>query len=81
MQDLPIWFEPGTPDPGPTPDPNPDSDCYKLTDKEWELIQFLRNQAQEAGWRDEAQQRDWITLIMKWLPVLLELINDIKNNK
>jgi hypothetical protein len=79
MQDLPIWFDPTDPPADPV-DP-PAGDCHKLTDKEWELIQFLRKQNEEAGFGDRIKDRDWATLILKWLPLILELIKDIQENR
>jgi len=60
MAEMPIWYTPGTPD--PTPDPEPPSDCYKLTDKEWALIQFIRAQESEAAFGDALRNIDWVKL-------------------
>jgi len=88
MQDLPIWFDPNQTPVDPPKDPadpvNPpvDGDCYKLTENEWKLIQFLRDQdKQETGLRDRIKDRDWATLILKWLPLIIELIQDIMENR
>lgn len=59
MAEMPIWFEPGSPD--PTPDPGT-GDCHKLTDKEWALIQFIRAQESEAAFGDALRNIDWVKL-------------------
>lgn len=73
MANLPIWFEPPT-----EPD---DGDCIKLTEKERELIEFLRKQAEERGLRDKLKERDWLSLLMKLMPIILEFIKTIQENQ
>ena len=60
MADMPIWYNPSTPPTDPPTDPP--SDCYKLTDKEWALIQFIRAQESEAGFGDLLKGLDWVKL-------------------
>lgn len=76
MQDLPIWFDANQPPVDPPTDP--DADCYKLTAKEWELIQFLRKQSEQQG---EVADRDWLALFMKLMPIIMELIKAISDSK
>jgi hypothetical protein len=81
MAELPIWYDPNQPtDPTDPTDPQ-DPDCHKLTDKEWELIQFLREQAKESGIRDGAKERDWLTVLIKLMPLILEMIKAIQESK
>lgn len=64
MEDMPIWYNPNQPDPTPDPEPDPGTgDCYKLTDKEWALIQFLRAQKDQAAFGDAFRGIDWVALI------------------
>lgn len=81
MEDLPIWFENKPVDPtpvDPTPVPPVDDDCHKLTAKEWQLIQFLRKQAEQEG---EVVDRDWWGLIIKLWPHIVEIIKVIQQSK
>lgn len=78
MADMPIWYTPGQPDPDPDTDPNPDDDCYKLTAKEWELIQFLRAQSAEQARRGGGEKAiDWAELIK----LILEIIKLIQSQQ
>ena len=83
MQDLPIWYDPAKPEPDPAPEPQPqppvqDPDCYKLTAKEWELIQFLRKQAEQDG---EVADRDWLALFLRVMPIIMELIKALQQTR
>jgi hypothetical protein len=78
MAEMPIWYEPGQPDPDPDTDPNPDDDCHKLSDKEWELIQFLRAQSAEQARRGGGEKAiDWAQLIK----LILEIIKLIQSQQ
>ena len=70
MATMPIWVTPKQPE--PTPEPGPGSDCYKLSEKEWELIQFLRAQAEQR--KDGQRAIPWLDVI-RLLMQLLELFN------
>ena len=78
MDQLPIWVEPNRPSPQPQPeqpsDPEQpcDPDCYKLTDKEWELIQFIRQQSEEMS-AGRQTAIDWARLI----PLIIEIVKII----
>lgn len=83
MEQLPIWYVPGGDDGGGGNDGGDDDGgnggggdvppgCYKLTDKEWELIEFLRAQQAEAGLREKAI--DYVALI-RLIMELLSLFN------
>lgn len=75
IEDLPIWYTPGQPDPTPDPEPDPgDGDCHKLTDKEWALIQFIRAQEEEAAFGDLFKGIDWVALV-KTLIEIWKLFN------
>jgi hypothetical protein len=69
METMPIWAVPDVKPPVTPPVTPPSDDCYKLTPKEWALVQFIRSQ---RGDTDEASF-DWITIIAKILE-LIELI-------
>ena len=76
MAEMPIWYEPSAVDPG-ADEGDEGKDCYKLTDKEWELIQFLRQQADEKGIGGKDRAIDW----MKLLPLILEIIRIIQEGR
>lgn len=67
MEMMPIW---AVPDSQP-PQPPAEGDCYKLTPREWALIQFIRSQKVEGV--DEAKF-DWVVIIAKILE-LIQLLN------
>lgn len=85
MADMPIWYSPTPkppvpepePDPKPDPKPEPDCDCYKLTAKEWALIEFIRaQQAEKSRFGDFLKGVDWAAL-MKQIMELIKLINSL----
>jgi hypothetical protein len=76
MAEMPIWYEPNAVDPG-NDEGDDDKDCYKLTDKEWELIQFLREQAKETSIGGKERAIDWLKL----LPLILEIIRVIQEGR
>jgi hypothetical protein len=77
---LPIWFTPGSPDPQPDPCPNcPECpkcpevcppDYHQLTAKEWELIEFLRAQQDEASLSDLLKDIDWVKLARQIIEII-----------
>lgn len=86
FEDLPIWYVEGPTNPAPEPTPEPgdpdtepcppcDGECMIVTDKERELIDFLRKQAQEQGIREKAV--DWVELIK----LVMEIINLIQSGR
>jgi hypothetical protein len=90
MDEMPIWYTPGGGGDGggnlpPDPDcpdcpdcPKPDPDCVKLTDKEKELIDFLRRQQEEAGsFADFLKSIDYVKLF-KTIMEIISLINSGK---
>lgn len=79
MEDMPIWYTPGQPDPTPDPEPDPGTgDCYKLTDKEWDLIQFLRaQQAETSRFGDFLKGIDWVALF-KQIMEIMKLIQSLQ---
>lgn len=76
MSEMPIWYEPGGVTPEPTPDPGT-GDCYKLTDKEWALIQFIRAQENETKFGDFLKGVDWVALV-KQIVEILKFIQSIQ---
>lgn len=62
-------------DPDAKPCPPCDGTCMTVTDKERELIDFLRKQAQEQGIREKAI--DWVAIIK----LVMELINLIQSGR
>lgn len=80
MDGLPIWTD-GKPKPEPPkpdePKPQPPADdCYKLSPKEWELIEFLRKQQKEMGAGRE-RAFDWVAI----LKLVMELIALIQQGR
>jgi hypothetical protein len=62
LEDMPIWYTPGGGGPVDPPVDPTDPDCRKLTAKEWELIQFIRAQQNEAAFGDALKNIDWVKL-------------------
>jgi hypothetical protein len=63
LEDMPIWYTPGGGGGPVDPPVDPtDPDCRKLTAKEWELIQFIRAQQNEAAFGDALKNIDWVKL-------------------
>jgi hypothetical protein len=71
MEQMPIWFTPGVV-PGPNKCPD---DYHQLSEKEWELIQFLRAQQNETAFGDFLKGIDWVKLF-KQIMEILKLINE-----
>lgn len=70
IADLPIWYEPPTDPEPPIVDP-PAGDCHTLTGKEWDLIQFLRNQQSETGRFGEFLKTiDWVELFKTIITII-----------
>lgn len=91
MEDLPIWYAPGKPDPTPEPEPDcppcppcpdcPDAeqpdgpDCVVLNGTEKALIDAIR--AQEARFGDGEKAMDW----MKLIQLIMELMKLIQESR
>lgn len=76
MEDLPIWYVPGTPPPPTDPVDPVDPDCVKLTPIEKQIIDLIRQkEAEVAAGRERAI--DW----MKLLPLILEIIRIIQEGR
>jgi hypothetical protein len=76
MAEMPIWYDPSTPEPEPEPD-CPDCpevcppDHYKLSPNEWALIEFLRaQQAEQSLFGDLLKGIDWV----KFAKTIIEII-------
>jgi hypothetical protein len=83
METMPIWYEPGGGGSGgggtePPPPPECDPNCIALTDKEKELIDFLRDQQRETGsFADFLKSIDYVKLF-KTVMEIIQLINSMK---
>jgi hypothetical protein len=75
MEDLPIWYVPGTPPVDPPVDPV-DPDCVKLSPIEKQIIDLIRQkEAEVAAGREKAI--DW----MKLIPLILEIFRLIQEGR
>lgn len=74
LKDVPIWDTPGVEPPPPPPPGECPEGCYKLSQKEWELIEFLRNQRNETASGERALTPDqWMKLIQLVLEIIKAL--------